>query len=79
MPGGRQTAGNNVISHLGGVTGFLSALALAATMGMNAYGAMLTTLAGVDAFRKIRPTRRARVITIVVLTGRRVRKVLPHG
>ena len=36
---------------------FLSAVALAATMGMNAYGATLTTLAGVDAFRKIKPTR----------------------
>jgi hypothetical protein len=31
---GLQTAGNNVISHLGGITGFLSAVALAATMGM---------------------------------------------
>ena len=56
---GLQTAGNNVISHLGGITGFLSAVALAATMGMNAYGAMLTTLAGVDAFRKVNPTRNA--------------------
>jgi NCS1 family nucleobase:cation symporter-1 len=64
---GLQTAGNNVISHLGGLTGFLSAVALAATMGMNAYGAMLTTLAGVDAFRKVSPTRGIRVITIIVL------------
>jgi nucleobase:cation symporter-1, NCS1 family len=65
---GLQTAGNNVISHLGGITGFLSAVALAATMGMNAYGAMLTTLAGVDAFRKVTPTRLARVVTILGLT-----------
>jgi nucleobase:cation symporter-1, NCS1 family len=65
---GLQTAGNNVITHLGVVTGFLSAIALAAAMGMNAYGAMLTTLAGVDAFRKINPTRSARVATILVLT-----------
>jgi len=65
---GLQTAGNNVISHLGGITGFLSAVALAATMGMNAYGAMLTTLAGVDAFKKVNPTRSARVITILGLT-----------
>jgi nucleobase:cation symporter-1, NCS1 family len=35
---------------------------------MNAYGAMLTTLAGVDSFRKVSPTRAARVITIVILT-----------
>ena len=65
---GLQTAGNNIVSHLGGITGFLSAFALAATMGMNAYGAMLTTLAGVDAFRKVKPNRNARIITIVVLT-----------
>ncbi len=65
---GLQTAGNNVVTHLGGVAGFLSAVALAATMGMNAYGAMLTSLAGVDAFHKVTPTRRARVITILVLT-----------
>ena len=45
-----------------------AAVALAATMGMNAYGAMLTTLAGVDAFRRVTPTRRVRVITIVLLT-----------
>jgi nucleobase:cation symporter-1, NCS1 family len=65
---GLQTAGNNVVSHLGGIAGFLSAVALAATMGMNAYGAMLTTLAGVDSFRSVTPSRRARVITILVLT-----------
>jgi purine-cytosine permease-like protein len=58
-----------VITHLGGLAGFLSAVALAATMGMNAYGATLTTLAGVDAFRKIKPTRRTRVITIVILAA----------
>ena len=66
---GLQTAGNNLISHLGGVTAFLSAVALAAAMSMNAYSGMLTTLAGVDAFRKVHPTRSARVITILVLTG----------
>ena len=65
---GLQTAGNNIITHLGAVTGFLSAFALAATMGMNAYGASLTTLAGVDAFWKVKPTRNARIISIVVLT-----------
>ena len=65
---GLQTAGNNVFGHLGSVAGFLSAVALAATMGMNAYGGMLTTLTGVDAFRKITPTRAARVATILVLT-----------
>jgi NCS1 family nucleobase:cation symporter-1 len=65
---GLQTAGNNVFRDLGTVTAFVSAAALAATMGMNAYGAMLTTLAGVDAFRRVNPTRMARVVTILVLT-----------
>jgi len=65
---GLQTAGNHVISHLGTVTAFVSASALAATMGMNAYGATLTSLAGVDSFRKVNPTRRIRVVTILVLT-----------
>ena len=57
-----------MFGHLGTVTAFVSASALAATMGMNAYGAMLTVLAGVDSFRKVSPTRRARVVTILVLT-----------
>ena len=65
---GLQTAGNNMFSHLGSVTAFVSATALAATMGMNAYGGMLTTLTGIDAFRKINPTRVVRIVTILGLT-----------
>ncbi len=64
---GLQTAGNHVFSHLGTAAAFISAAALAATMGMNAYGGMLTSLAGVDSFRKVNPTRRARVVTILIL------------
>ena len=64
---GLQTAGNHVFAHLGTAAAFISAAALAATMGMNAYGGMLTSLAGVDSFRKVNPTRRARVITILIL------------
>jgi purine-cytosine permease-like protein len=64
---GLQTAGNNVFSHLGSVTAFLSAAALLATMGMNAYGAMLTVLTGIDSIVPIRPNRVWRVVTIVAL------------
>jgi purine-cytosine permease-like protein len=64
---GLQTAGNHVINHLGGLAAFFSAAALLATMGMNAYGAMLTLLTGIDSFTKIKPTRNARVITIIGL------------
>src|SRR3954469_12493566 len=65
---GLQTSGNNIFDHLGGLTAFVSACALAATMGMNAYGGMLTTLTGIDAFKKITPTRNKRIVTILVLT-----------
>ena len=65
---GLQTAGNAVLPHLGGVAALLSALALAATMGMNAYGGMLTVLTAIDSFRSITPGRRARVVGILVLT-----------
>jgi purine-cytosine permease-like protein len=65
---GLQTAGNDIVGGLGGLTAFISASALAATMGMNAYGGMLTTLTGIDAFRKIRPTRTIRIVTILALT-----------
>ena len=43
---GLQTAGDNMAAPLGSVAAFLSATALVATMGMNAYGGMLTVLTG---------------------------------
>jgi purine-cytosine permease-like protein len=64
---GLREAGNNVAAPLGSVTAFLSAAALLATMGMNAYGAMLTTLTGIDSFRPIRVSRRWRAVTVLVL------------
>ena len=65
---GTKLAGNNIFEPLGTVAAFLLAAGLAATMGMNAYGGMLSVLTGIDCFKKIRPTRQARIITIVVLT-----------
>ena len=53
--------------HLGSITAFLSAAALLATMGMNAYGAMLTVLTGVDSIVPIKPGRLWRVVTIIAL------------
>ncbi len=64
---GLMTAGNNVIDGLGDLAAFFSAAALAATMGMNAYGGMLTVLTAVDSIKPIKPGRRERVITIIVL------------
>jgi NCS1 family nucleobase:cation symporter-1 len=64
---GLMTAGNNVIDGLGDLAAFFSAAALAATMGMNAYGGALTVLTAVDSVKPIHPTRRLRVITIIAL------------
>ena len=65
---GTKEAGNNFFDPLGSVAAILLAAGLAMTMGMNAYGGMLTVLTGVDSIKKIRPTRQARVITVLVLT-----------
>ena len=64
---GLQVVGDKIAAPLGSVTAFLSALALLATMGMNAYGGMLTVLTGIDSFRKIRTSRMSRALTVVVL------------
>jgi purine-cytosine permease-like protein len=50
------------------VVALLSALALMATMGMNAYGGMLTVLTAVDSFRPLQPRQAHRVVTILALT-----------
>lgn len=62
-----RDAGDTVFGGLGVVLALSSVAALVATMGINAYGAMLTTVTALDAFRKVEPTRRLRVITIVAL------------
>src|ERR1700761_7130971 len=64
---GLQVVGDNVAAPLGSITAVLSATALLATMGMNAYGAMLTVLTGVDSFKKIKTSRILRAATVVVL------------
>lgn len=64
---GLQTAGNTIFPSLGNVAALLSALALTATMGMNAYGGMLTVLTTVDSIRPIKPKTTARVITVLGL------------
>ncbi|WP_269857549.1 purine-cytosine permease family protein [Streptomyces sp. RPT161] len=64
---GLRQAGDHVLTGLGAATALLSVLSLGATMGMNAYGGMLTVLTGIDSVRKINPTRAARVITILAL------------
>ncbi|WP_276969757.1 purine-cytosine permease family protein [Ferrimicrobium acidiphilum] len=64
---GLKIAGNNVIGDLGSVAALASALALIATMGMSAYGASLTLLTGIDCFKKVTPTRTARIFSVIGL------------
>src|SRR5580698_6027258 len=65
---GLRVSGNNVASPLGNITAVLSATSLLATMGMNAYGGMLTILTGIDSFWKIKASRAWRIGTVLVLT-----------
>lgn len=64
---GIYDAGNNVFSGLGSLLVVVGVLALVATMGMNAYGGMLTIVTAIDCVRPVAPTRRIRVITILAL------------
>jgi purine-cytosine permease-like protein len=62
-----RDAGDAFFKPLGTVAAIMSVLALVATMGINAYSAMLSVVTGVDCFKKVEPTARLRVVTIVVL------------
>jgi purine-cytosine permease-like protein len=64
---GLRQAGDHFLPGLGAAAAVLSALSLVATMGMNAYGGMLTVLTGIDSFRPITPTRRIRIVAILGL------------
>ena len=64
---GLQVVGDNVVAPLGSITAVLSATALLATMGMNAYGGMLTVLTGIDSFKTIKTSRALRVVTVIAL------------
>ena len=64
---GLQVVGDKVAAPLGSITAFLSATALLATMGMNAYGGMLTVLTGIDSFKTLKTSRMWRALTVVAL------------
>ena len=52
-----RDAGNAFFEPLGTVAAIMSVLALVATMGINAYSAMLSVVTGIDCFKKVEPTR----------------------
>jgi NCS1 family nucleobase:cation symporter-1 len=64
-----QQSGNMIAAGLGSVLAFTSISALAATVGMNAYSAMLTLITTVDSVRAIEPTQTLRIAFIAAITA----------
>ncbi len=62
-----RNAGNSIVGGLGTVAAIMTVLALTATMGLNAYSAMLTVVTAIDSARKVEPTRTIRIVWIVAL------------
>jgi nucleobase:cation symporter-1, NCS1 family len=62
-----QTAGDHLHSGLGSVLAAVSIAALVATIGMNAYSAMLTSVTTMDSLRPVRPTRALRIVVILIV------------
>jgi nucleobase:cation symporter-1, NCS1 family len=59
--------GNAQLSPLGTLAALMSVAALVATMGINAYSAMLSMVTVIDCFHPVRRTARLRVLTILAL------------
>lgn len=64
-----QSVGNDLLGGFGTFTVVVSAIALTTIMSVNAYGAMLTSASGIDAFRPLKPTVRLRIVGIVVISA----------
>lgn len=67
--GSVRQLGNGMLSGFGTFTVIVSAVALVTIMSVNAYGAMLTSASGIDAFRPVKPTVRLRVVGIVAISA----------
>jgi NCS1 family nucleobase:cation symporter-1 len=64
-----HASGNAVYPGFGSAVALAAVAALVATMGMNAYSAMLTVVTAIDSLRKISPSKGIRVITTLLLAG----------
>lgn len=62
-----RDGGNNVFNPLGTLLAILSVLVLIATMGINAYGGMLSVVTAIDSVQKVTPTRNIRIYSTLVL------------
>jgi len=64
---GIYAAGNHTLAHTGTILTIVAVMALVATMGMNAYGGMLSIITIIDSFRPVASGARARIWTILAL------------
>lgn len=62
-----KQVGDNFFPGFGTIVVLIASAALISIMGVNAYGAMLTSISGIDAFRRVPATRRTRVIALIVI------------
>ncbi|MEK6291809.1 MAG: cytosine permease [Paraburkholderia tropica] len=60
-------AGNAMFRGFGVLISLASVGAMVATMGLNAYSAMLTVVTAVDSFKPVKPTQTVRVVTVLAL------------
>jgi NCS1 nucleoside transporter family len=62
-----KDTGDHLFPGFGTIVVLISTLALISIMGVNAYGAMLTSVSGIDAFRTVPATVRVRVVGLVAI------------
>jgi NCS1 family nucleobase:cation symporter-1 len=62
-------AGNAMFRHFGTALVLVSATALAATMGLNAYSAMLSLVTAIDSCIRLPLSRRTRVVGVLIVTA----------
>ncbi|MCO7218458.1 cytosine permease [Klenkia sp. PcliD-1-E] len=62
-----KQVGDELFPGFGTIVVLVSAVALISIMGVNAYGAMLTGISGLDAFRRVKATQTPRVVGLTVV------------
>jgi NCS1 family nucleobase:cation symporter-1 len=65
--GSVKAVGDHLFPGFGTIVVLISVLALISIQGVNAYGAMLTSVSGIDGFRPVRATVRLRVLGLVIV------------
>ncbi len=62
-----KEVGDELFTGFGTIVVLVSAVALISIMGVNAYGAMLTGVSGIDGFRRVKATQTPRIVGLTVV------------